>query len=147
MFKVYLRYGLGIAAALIIYFLLLKLVGLHKYPILSAVNGLIYAGGMWMAMRRYQNNAKYEKGFSAGILTGGLATIVFAIFMAIFMFQLDTEFARTILDSWGLDYDSGTTVLLISLVIMGFATTLVLTLSYMQLLKKSWNTPEGNRNK
>ncbi len=146
MFKIYSRYGVGIAVVLIFYFLLLKVIGLHKYPLLSAVNGLIYAGGIWLAMRGFQNNAKYEKGFSVGILTGGLATIIFAIFMAVFMFQIDAEFSAHILKTWNLDYDSGTTMVIISLIIMGFATSLVLTLAYMQLLKKSWNTPEGDRN-
>lgn len=146
MFKIYTKFGVGIAVVLIVYFILLKLVGLHKYPVLSALNGVIYAAGIWMAMRNYQNNPKYEKGFTVGVMTGGLATIIFTVFMAIFMFQIDTEFAVNLVKNTGFQYASGATMLLVALVIMGFATSFVLSLTYMQLLKKSWNTPEGKRN-
>lgn len=149
MFKVYSRYGIWIAVILIAYFLLLKIIGLHQYPVLSAVNGLIYGAGLYMAMKKYssrKNNFKYEKGFEVGLLSGGIASIIFTVFMAIYMYQIDTEFAANIMDAWNLEYAMGTLILLISLLIMGFATTLVLTLAFMQLLKKSWNTQDGNRN-
>ncbi len=148
MFKIYFRYGIGIAVVLIVYFLLLKIIGLHEYPILSAANGLIFAGGIFMAQKKYRsqkNNFKYEKGFELGLLTGGLATVIFTIFMAVYMYQIDAEFAQNILESWEMEYDSGTAILLLSLLLMGFSTTLVLTLAFMQLLKNSWNTPEGDR--
>jgi hypothetical protein len=66
--------------------------------------------------------------------------------MAIYMYQIDGEFAANIMESWDLEYDMGTLMLLMSILIMGFSTTLVLTLTFMQLLKKSWNTQDGNRN-
>lgn len=149
MFKVYSRYSLWIAIILIAYFLLLKLVGLHQYPFLSAANGIIFAIGIYMAMKAYsskKSNLKYEKGFEVGLFTGGIASIIFTVFMAIYMYQIDGEFAVNIMESWDLEYDLGTLMLLLSLLIMGFATTLVLTLAFMQLLKKSWNTQDGNRN-
>lgn len=148
MFKVYSRYGLWIAIALIAYFLLLKIVGFHQYPILSSVNGLIFGAGIFLAMKKYasqQTNFKYEKGFEVGLLAGGLASILFTVFMAIYMYQIDTEFSNAIMDRWDLEYSMGTLMLLISILIMGFATTVVLTLTFMQLLKTSWNTREGNR--
>lgn len=149
MFKVYSSYGIWIAVVLIAYFLLLKVIGLHQYPVLSSVNGLIYGAGLYMAIKKYssiKNKFKYEKGFEVGLLSGGIASIIFTVFMAIYMYQIDTEFAAHIMDAWNLEYDLGTLMLLISLLIMGFATTLVLTLAFMQLLKNSWNTQDGNRN-
>lgn len=147
--KIYTRYGLWIAVILIAYFLLLKLVGLHQYPVLSAVNGLIYGVGLYMAIKKYnsmEGDRKYEEGFEVGLLSGGIASIIFTIFMAIYMYQIDAEFAAAIMKTWNLEYDLGTLMLLISILIMGFATTLILTLSFMQLLKRSWNTRDGNRN-
>lgn len=147
--KIYTRYGLWIAFILIAYFLLLKLVGLHQYPVLSSINALIYAGGIYMAIKKYnsqEDDRKFEKGFEVGLLSGGIASIIFTLFMAIYMYQIDTEFAASIMQTWNLEYDLGTLMLLISILIMGFATTLVLTLSFMQLLKRSWNTTDGNRN-
>ncbi|HLT49743.1 DUF4199 family protein [Aequorivita nionensis] len=149
MFKVYSRYGILIAVVLIVYFLLLKLVGLHQYPILSAVNGLIFTIGIYLALNTYKsqtNDFKFEEGFEVGLFSGGIASLLFTIFMAIYMYQIDNEFAIGILKKWGLEYDLGTLMLLLTILIMGFVTTLVLTFSFMQLLKKSWNTKDGNRN-
>ncbi|CAM3513891.1 DUF4199 domain-containing protein [Aequorivita lipolytica] len=149
MLKVYSRYGIWIALGLIAYFLLLKLIGLHQYPILSSVNGLIFGFGIYMAMKKYasgESKFKYEKGFEVGLLSGGIATIIFTAFMAVYMYQLDTEFSNAIMENWNLEYDAGTLMLVISVLIMGFATSLVLTLAFMQLLKNSWNTQDGNRN-
>ncbi|MCW8981804.1 MAG: DUF4199 domain-containing protein [Altibacter sp.] len=141
--KYYIKYGIGIAIALIAYFLLTKLLGLHQYPILSAANGVIFGAGILMAMKSYKTdktNFKYQKGFQIGLFSGGIATVLFAAFMSLYIFQIDTQFAEAILDSWGLSYNKGSLIVIMSLVIMGFATTLVLTLAFMQLLKESWNT-------
>ena len=149
MLKLSSTYGISIAVVLIAYFLLLKLVGLHQYPAFSIFNGIIYGVGLYMATKAYRfktTDWKYEKGFEIGLFTGGIATIIFTIFMAIYMYQVDGVFAANILESWSLDYDLGASMLLVSILIMGFATTLVLTLAFMQLNKKSWNTPDGNRN-
>ncbi len=149
MVKVYSRYGILIAILLIAYFLILKVIGLHEYPVLSAVNGLVFGLGIYLAMKKYasrKNNFKYEKGFEVGLFSGGIATLVFTVFIAIYMYQIDTEFSAAIMKRWNLEYDLGTLMLLLSILIMGFATTLILTLTFMQLLKNSWNTQDGNRN-
>tara|TARA_R110002124_G_scaffold120895_6_gene279072 strand:- start:128720 stop:129178 length:459 start_codon:yes stop_codon:yes gene_type:complete len=147
--KVYTKYGVVIATALIIYFIVLKFIGLHQYPIFSALNGVFFGGGILLAMKKYKSQAtsfKYQKGFQVGFMTGAVASVIFTILMAIYMYQLDTEFATRILDSWNLDYASGTFMVLVTIFIMGISTSLVLTLAFMQLLKTSWNTPDGNRN-
>lgn len=149
MYKLSSTYGIWIAIVLIAFLLLLKLVGLHQYPEFSVVNGVIYGVGLYMAIKAYRlkiKDFKYENGFEVGLITGGIATIIFTVFMAIYMYQIDKEFAANILESWSLDYDLGAFMLLVSMLIMGFVTTLILTLAFMQLHKKTWNTPEGNRN-
>lgn len=141
--KVAVKYGIGIASVLIVYFLLLKLIGLHSYPVLSAFNGVVYGGGILIAMRRFKaesDSFNYLKGFQLGLFTGGIATVLFSFFMAIYIFQIDTQFANAILDSWGLIYNKGGLIIIVSLVMMGFSTSLVLSLAFMQLLKESWNT-------
>ena len=140
--KIYATYGTGTAAILIAYFLITKLIGLHEYPVLSAANGVFIGAGIFYAIRKYKRsveNFKYQDGFQLGLFTGGLATVIFSAFMAIYIFTMDTEFAHAILDSWNLNFNKGSLILIISLVIMGFSTTFVLTLSFMQLLKESWN--------
>jgi magnesium-transporting ATPase (P-type) len=148
MSKVYIRYGIAITVLLIVYFLLSKLVGLHHYPVFSSLNGVIFGAGILMAMKKYKSQHsrfKYEKGFQVGLFTGAIATIFFAVFMAVYMYQIDSEFSNNIIDSWKLNYESGTAMILASLVLMGFSTTFVLTLAFMQLLKESWNTKDSNR--
>lgn len=140
--KYAMKFGIGIAAIMIVYFLLTKLVGLHQYPVLSALNGLFIGGGIFFALKSYKANIisfKYQDGFQLGLWVGGLATIIFSIFMAVYIFQIDAQFAEAILESWGLTFNKGALILIISLVIMGFSTSFVLTLAFMQLLKESWN--------
>lgn len=137
------KYGIGITLALVAYFLLLKLIGLHNYPILSAFNGVIYGAGILMVLKQFKDGREsfdYLVGFQLGLFTGAIATALFTFFMAFYIFQIDTQFAHAILDSWGLNYNKGGLIIIVSLAMMGFSTTLVLTLAFMQLLKESWNT-------
>ena len=149
MYKVYSVYGFWIAIILIAYFLILKLIGLHHYPVLSSVNALIFGAGIYLALKKYRSKVpeiKYEKGFEVGLFTGGIASIVFTIFMALYMYQIDSDFSASIMESWNLETDLGTSMLVISILIMGLVTTLLLTFSFMQLFKRSWNPKDGNRN-
>ncbi|MCH9660652.1 MAG: DUF4199 domain-containing protein [Bacteroidetes bacterium] len=140
--KYYTTCGIGIAVALIAYFLLTKLLGLHQYPVLSALNGVIIGVGIFFAIKNYKravHDFKYQEGFQLGLFTGGIATTLFAVFMAIYIFQIDSQFAASILDTWSINFNKGSLIVIISLVIMGFSTSFVLTLAFMQLLKESWN--------
>lgn len=149
MFKVYTSYGLFTAIGLIVYFLLVRLLGWHNYPMLSALNGLIFAIGIYMAQKKFgdvEPGMKYEKGFEVGLLTGVIASVIFTVFMAIYMYQIDSEFAYNIMEQWNMEKSLSTFMLLVTIFAMGIVTSLILTFSFMQLLKKSWNTKDGNRN-
>lgn len=149
MFKIYSTYGFGIAIVLIVYFLILKLMGLHQYPVLSSVNAIFFGAGIYMALKSYRSKVseiKFEKGFELGLFTGGIASIVFTVFMALYMYQIDDEFATALLQNWNLETDLGISILVLTILIMGLVTTLLLTFAFMQLLKRSWNTKDGNRN-
>ena len=140
--KIYSTYGIGTALVLIGYFLVTKLLGLHQYPILSAFNGVIIGGGIFYGLKKYKSaveNFKYHQAFQLGLFTGGLASIIFTLFMAVYIFQIDTQFAEAILSNWDLNFNKGSLILIISLLIMGLSTTFILTLCFMQLLKESWN--------
>ncbi|SDW99626.1 DUF4199 domain-containing protein [Aequorivita viscosa] len=149
MLKIYSTYGIGIAIVLIAYFLILKLIGLHHYPVLSVVNALFFGAGIYFALKSYQSKVsevKYEKGFEAGLFTGGIASIIFTVFMALYMYQIDGVFATSIMESWNMETQMGTAMIVVSVFIMGLVTTLILTFSLMQLFKKSWNAKNRNRN-
>lgn len=143
------RYGLLIAAALIIYFLLLSLLGLHTNPIFSLFNGIITGAGIYLCIKNYQEHKgikfKYQKGFMAGIISGFLATFIFTLFFGIYATNFDANFITEILEGWQKDNNTSIAMLLFVVATMGFATSLVLTLAFMQLFKSSWNTKNVNR--
>ncbi|MCM5661891.1 DUF4199 domain-containing protein [Galbibacter mesophilus] len=145
--RVFFRYGLIIAVVLIAYFLIIRLVGLHENIWLRIVNGAIVAYGLYASIRMRKllegDNFNYYKGFTTGIYAGFLATLVFVIFMAVYMYHLDPEFPNSILDSWMKDYNQGPGILLFILTIEGFASSVVLTLAFMQRFKPSWNTKKS----
>lgn len=138
MYKIYSKYGILIAAGLIVYFLIFKVIGLHEYPLFSLGNGVIFAAGMYFALKRFRNVSKkmvYLEGFELGLFTGGIASILFTIFIAVYSYQIDREFASVILENWNLEYDLGTSMIVLSTLIMGFATTMILSFTFMQLFK------------
>lgn len=134
--------GLLIAAGLILYFLLIRLLGLHKEVMLSSLNALIFGVGLYFAMRKMKSEdpgMSYEAGFATGMAAGSVATGIFTVFMAIYMYQIDPSFPKTLMERWNMEESLSTSMLILMILTMGAVTTLVLTLSYMQLLKKSWN--------
>lgn len=143
------KYGLLIGLALIIYFLLLAAIGLHTMPGFSLLNGVIVGAGIFYAIKTYRDKKKskfkYQKGFMTGLLTGFNATILFTIFFGIYVRYIDQAFPEQLMGNWAADYSSALAMLLFVEAIMGFASSVVLTLAFMQLFKSSWNTPEGKR--
>lgn len=143
------KYGVAIAAGLIAYFLILSLFGAHVNPIFSLFNGVIMAYGMFEALKHYRlqkgNKFKYQKGFMASLLTGFNATIIFTIFFGFYATEFNPGFLDNLITVWITDYNTNIGIVLFVVAIMGFATTLVLTLAYMQLFKDSWNTREASK--
>lgn len=138
--SVSLKYGLIIAAALIAYFLIIRLAGLHMNPWFRLFNGVIMAAGLYKSIQFYKNDNEafnYTNGFATGLLTGILATLVFTIFMGIYMFHIDVDFMNHLLENWvnGPSYGGG--ILLFIIFIEGVSSTAVLTLMFMQIFKKA----------
>ena len=138
-----LKYGIFIAIGLIIYFLVLSLIGVQTNPMFSLGNGFIVSIGLFKAMKNYKieqgQSFEYEKGFMTGLLTGFNATLIFVVFFAIYVTNIDITFLPEMLENWSSHYHVGVGIVVFVAAIMGFATTFVLTLSFMQLLKNSWN--------
>ncbi|WP_299259622.1 DUF4199 domain-containing protein [uncultured Aquimarina sp.] len=137
------KYGVMIAIGLIAYFLILSLIGVQTNPIFSLGNGIIVAFGLYKALKDYKlekgNAFEYQKGFMAGLFTGFNATLIFTIFFAIYVTNINTSFLPEMLANWSSHYHVGVGIVVFVSAIMGFATTFVLTLSFMQLFKDSWN--------
>ncbi|MGA9589532.1 MAG: DUF4199 domain-containing protein [Salegentibacter sp.] len=146
-FTIPIKYGIAIAVGLIAYFLILSLFGLHTNPLYSIFNVVIMAVGMYLALKDYRRGKKakfkYQKGFMATLLTGANATIIFTIFFGIYCTELNPGFLDNLIKMWASYYGTGLGVVIFSVAAMGFSTSLVLSLAYMQIFKDSWNTKEG----
>ncbi|MDT0646898.1 DUF4199 domain-containing protein [Zunongwangia sp. F260] len=141
------KFGLGIAAALIIYFLLLSIFGLHQYPAFSIFNMVILGAGLYFAIKGYKKEAgdkfKFRKSFMVGLTAGFLATTIFTIFFLIYATEIDPDFMLDSMPMWVTDWSSTVGFLLVGVGLAGFASTLVLTFAWTQLHKVSRNTEEG----
>jgi len=140
------KYGLIVSGLLIAFFLILKIFGLHNNPWFRLFNGVITAFGIYSAIKEYKKNNSdafdYTNGFKTGLMTGFLATFIFAIFMGIYMFHLDVAFMDHLLKDWFHDYNHGGGILIFIILIEGLASTAVLTLTFMQIFKNSGNSPQ-----
>lgn len=103
--------------------------------------------GIYHAIKYFKLTAgddfSYINGVKTALLTGFLATLVFTIFMAIYMFHLDVPFTENLLNTWFNDYEVGANILLFIIFIEGISSTLVLSLAFMQLFKRSYNIPQN----
>jgi len=134
------RFGIALTSSLIAYFLVLSLFGLHTNPLFSLFNGVITGFAIYEAIK-YKRLEKgqdytYSTGFQAGIVTGFLASILFTFFMAVYATEVDPDFISKIAGTFEKSYDIGVGVFCFTVLLSGLATSIVLTLSFMQLLKR-----------
>jgi len=137
------RFGIVTSAILIAYFLILSLMGKHTNVFYSLFNGVITGFGIYETIKytrlRQGKNFSYGSGFTAGITTGFIASLLFTIFFAFYSTELNSDFLDELSKVWAKDYKNFQGIVFFTVAVMGFATTLVLTLSFMQLFKSSNN--------
>jgi hypothetical protein len=140
------RFGLVTTAVLIAYFLILALFHKHINPVFSFFNAVITAFGIYEAVRlsKLENpaNFSYGEGFKTGLVTGVIATLLFTIFFLFYATEINSGFLPELLVSMhgGLGADVGLVTFVVA--IMGLATTVVSSLTVMQLFKNSGNIPQ-----
>lgn len=138
-FTLPIRFAFALTTSLIAYFLVLSLVGLHTNPFYSLFNGVITGFAIFEAIRYRRietgEDYNYTIGFSAGIVTGFLATILFTIFMSVYATEISPQFISELLTEFSAHYEVGIASFAFVVLLMGLATTVVLTLSFMQLFK------------
>ncbi len=137
------RLGIATSGGLIIYFLILSLLGFHINIFFSLFNVVITGYGIYKAIKLFRERQgmgfNYGKGFIAGMITGSIATLVFTFFFALYATEFNTQFLKQLSVAWFDDYASFEAIVFFTVAIMGLATTLVLTLTFMQLFKVSNN--------
>lgn len=144
-FALPIRFGLATSGSLIAYFLVLSLFDLHTNVFYSLFNGVITGFGIYEAIKYYKlemgDSFTYSAGFTAGLTVGFVATIVFTLFFAIYSTEVNTAFLENLSTTFFKDFKGFEAIVFFTVAIMGFATTMALTLTFMQLFKTS-NTPK-----
>lgn len=147
--KIALKYGSITGVVLIVYFLLLSTIDLHLQPVFSFANLLISGIGIFLAIlelkKLNKESFRYQFGFAVGLITGFTTTIIFTLFSILYTTEINPDFSQTFMSEWELDWFANNGMLVLTIFLIGLATTVVFTLSIMQLFKDSWNTKEGSR--
>ena len=137
------RFGLATGGCLIAYFLILSLFEFHTNVFFSIFNAVITGFGIYETIKylKHVDKAKfsYGKAFTAGIVTGFVATLVFTLFFAVYAMEINTTFIESLSGPWFDEFKSFQAIVFFTVAIMGFSTSVVLTLSFMQLFKTSNN--------
>ncbi|AZQ60086.1 DUF4199 domain-containing protein [Maribacter sp. MJ134] len=137
------RFGIAASGCLIAYFLILSLLGVHTNVFYSLFNAVVTGFAIYEAIKYYKlkkgASFSYGNGFMAGLITGGVATLIFTLFFALYATELNPGFLEELSTKWAKEYESFEAIVFLVVAVMGFSTTLVLTLSFMQLFKSSNN--------
>ncbi|WP_027065825.1 DUF4199 domain-containing protein [Maribacter sp. Hel_I_7] len=138
------RFGVAASGCLITYFLILSLLQLHVNVFYSLFNVVITGFAIYESIKYYKlkkgSTFSYGGGFMAGLITGGVATLIFTLFFAVYSTELQPGFLEELSTKWASTYRSFEAIVFLVVAIMGFTTSLVLTLSFMQLFKTSNTT-------
>lgn len=137
------RFAVAISGSLIGYFLFLALFDYHTKPFFSLFNGVITGFGLFEAIKYHKleqgNNFTYTSGFTVGVTAGFIATFIFTIFFLFYATEVNPNFLEELLTVFKREYNVGVGLVCFVVAIMGFATSVVLTLTFMQFFKTSNN--------
>jgi hypothetical protein len=88
------NYGLKIAAGLVAYFLLMKLLNLHHHVELRFMNLVILTVGVYSALKRFkhthEDQLNYFRGLITGVAAAGIGSLLFGLFLFLYM-TVDAE--------------------------------------------------------
>ncbi len=139
------RFGIVISGGLIASFLVHSLFNAHTNPFYSMLNMVITGFGIFESIRYRKleqgDSFSYSSGFVAGIVAGTMATLVFTFFFLFYATEINQDFLPELLEFFKGDYKVDVSMVTFVVAIMGFTTTVVLTLTFMQYFKNSGNLP------
>lgn len=95
-------YGLKIAGGLIVFFLVMKVVGLAHHYELRFLNVFIQVGGIFFALKKFkqthEEHMNYFRALITGVATGAVASAIFAVFLFVYM-SVDSTFMQGIIEN------------------------------------------------
>jgi len=93
---------LRIAGSLIVFFLTMKLLGFGHMIELRLLNLVILTAGIYLALKKFKGthseHLNYFRGLITGVATGGVASLLFGVFLFLYM-KLDTDLMKTIIEN------------------------------------------------
>ncbi|MEM6641700.1 MAG: DUF4199 domain-containing protein [Bacteroidota bacterium] len=98
--KLVIGYGLLTTAALIVYFLMMRLAGLAEVTELRSLNALIMFGGVFLAVKKFRDaefelDFNYFTGIASGFFTGLVTAVSFSVFVGVYI-RFDPVFLAAI---------------------------------------------------
>ncbi|MFD1614551.1 DUF4199 domain-containing protein [Gelatiniphilus marinus] len=137
------RFGLVTSAVLVAYFLILAMFDKQSNPFFSFFNAVITFFGIFEAIRLQKlkdpKSFSYGEGFKTGIVTGFSATAFFSVFFLFYATEINPDFLSNLLDTINGVFKVDIGIITFIVAIMGIATTVVSTLTVMQLFKNTGN--------
>jgi len=95
-------YGLKIAGGLIAFFLIMKVLGLAHHYELRFLNVFIQVGGIFFALKKFKQthdeHMNYFRALITGVATGAVASVMFALFLFVYM-SVDGAFMQGIIEN------------------------------------------------
>ena len=138
------KYGVYLAITLIAYFILLDLLGLADNVYFSFFNAVLTAGSLFLAVRdvykHEKENFKYMEGFQAALVSGFIGTLIFTVFMAIYIYEINPDLGAEIRQQVEIAGSGVNVAILLFVFLSGIATTIVSALCILPIYKRSWNT-------
>ncbi|MBI1767093.1 MAG: DUF4199 domain-containing protein [Bacteroidetes bacterium] len=96
------NYGLRIAAGLIVFFVIMRLAGFHHHVELRLFNLIILMTGIYFGLKKFKerhgNHINYFRALITGVGIGAVGSVVFGLFMFIYM-KLDNDLMQSIIDN------------------------------------------------
>lgn len=96
------NYGLRLAAGLIAFFVVMRLAGLAHVIELRLLNLFILGAAIYFALKRFKNthehHLNYFRGLATGVGTGAIGSILFALFMFLYM-KADAVLMQSIIEN------------------------------------------------
>lgn len=94
-------YGVGTAAALIVYFLLMRAIDLAHHVELRLLNLVILGIGIYYALRKFKDTHEgqlnYFRGIVTGVTTAAIGSMAFALFLFIYM-KVDSGMMQAVIE-------------------------------------------------
>lgn len=137
--KIGIRVGLATFLGLVIYFMIMKWLGLSHILELRFFNFVILTIGICYGISKFKHDSHesdfYLKGWGQGIFIAVVALVLFALFMSLYINYFDKELLQKIRESTTIGTEATGFHLFFAILMEGMASAAVITLAAMQYFK------------